>query len=165
MRVYLNGVLDGTTSQTGPISDSDAGIEIGRRRGDFIDGVIDEVRISAEALGAGEFNPLPASLQPARVPEMDVARAVVYPNPIRETDTLTVDWLDPDVRAIRIAVYQLSGKLLYTSSWAYGNVLEWSPRTEAGDLLANGFYILVVYAAADSGRSIQPAILKFAVLR
>jgi len=59
MRVYLNGVLDGTTSQTGPISDSDAGIEIGRRRRDFIDGVIDEVRISAEALGAGEFNLLP----------------------------------------------------------------------------------------------------------
>jgi C1A family cysteine protease len=60
MRVYLNGIVDGSMARTGLINTSTNPLYIGRRLSNYLDGTVDEVRLYSRALAPGEFNLLPA---------------------------------------------------------------------------------------------------------
>jgi len=58
MRVYLNGILDGSRGGTGLIDTSTSPLHIGRRLAGYLNGTVDEVRIHDRALAPGEFKQL-----------------------------------------------------------------------------------------------------------
>ena len=62
MRVYLNGVLDGSLSTTNGPASGTSPLNIGKSTYTtyYFGGLIDEVRISAAALYSANFTPVPA---------------------------------------------------------------------------------------------------------
>jgi len=92
----------------------------------------------------------PASILPMVEDEFDITdiRSALMvaniPNPVRDVHTTTFVVTGMDVDAIRVEVYDLTGRLVYRGE-ALGNELTWHTEDLTGLPLANGVYLYVVY--------------------
>ena len=68
------------------------------------------------------------------------------------------------VSAIRVEIYDLSGRLVYSTGEIAGRKVEWHTEDANGELLANGVYLYRMYAKV-AGRWVASEIRKLAILR
>ncbi|MFC2078670.1 LamG-like jellyroll fold domain-containing protein [Candidatus Bipolaricaulota bacterium] len=159
MRLYINGVLDGSKAQTGNIYGS-AGIggnplSIGRVRyqDSYYYGatmLIDEVQIQAAVVQPGDFN-LPSASLPERTNPLalDVSElARIVPSPVREAPATFVIG-DVAYTQFSVDIYDLSGRRVFASGWRTEDIITWDLRTTNGDSAANGVYVCVIRAIMD----------------
>ena len=68
------------------------------------------------------------------------------------------------VEAIKIRVFDLSGRLVYSSGEITGTSLDWHTENDYGDILANGVYLWKMYAKIG-GEWIESKVKKLVILR
>ena len=153
--LWVSGVQEATAAVvTGTLNPSQA-LHIGRRNGsssqDFR-GSIDEVRIHNRALAPAEFNLLSGAVWSAlEGNSFSLERIVSFPNPVREGE-VTFRAEGEGIQRISVEVYTLSGDRLYASPWEAGTEQVWDPIGPAGEALARGIYILVLWARGPDGQ-------------
>ena len=160
MRIYLDGVLDGSKPQVGSIFGSSATgthpLNIGRLRywDSYYYGsqmLIDEVRIHNRALAPAEFNILPQARNSDAAEgglRSSLYKAVVIPNPVHSAPArFAID--GGDIKHLSVVVYDLSGSRLFDSGWQVGDAIEWDLRNARGQDVANGVYICIVRVRGD----------------
>ncbi len=86
-----------------------------------------------------------------------------YPNPVRDVHTTTFTVLGVEAEAIRVEVYDLTGRLVWKSE-AFGNELVWHTEDLSGLPLANGVYLYIAYVKVD-GDWIRLEPQKLVILR
>jgi hypothetical protein len=70
-----------------------------------------------------------------------------------------------DVAAVKVEVFNLTGRLVYASDFTDGNVLHWNGLSNAGQPLANGVYLYVLTAKARNGDVVRTKVQKLVILR
>ncbi len=71
------------------------------------------------------------------------------PNPVTDVHTATFEVTGPMatlVEAIKVQIFDLSGRLVYESVEVYGTSLDWHTDNNYGEYLANGAYLYKLYA-------------------
>jgi hypothetical protein len=166
MRIYVDGVEKASGTFTGTRQASDAPVKLGvyphggGNWGLYFNGVLDEVKIHAEAIVPGP----PASALPqayAALPPLE--RAVVMPNPVVDSALFKAE--GADILKIRFQIYDLAGKELYDSDWRLGSTLEWDCRDADGRRVANGAYLYVIRIRDSQGRETVSPVGKVFLLR
>ncbi len=66
---------------------------------------------------------------------------------------------------IRVQVFNLAGKAIFTSTWQRGSELEWRALTNDGRSVANGVYLYVISARSGDGSLVRSRIQKLVILR
>ncbi|MEW5825452.1 MAG: hypothetical protein AB1778_01345, partial [Candidatus Bipolaricaulota bacterium] len=115
-------------------------------------GSIDEVRIHNRALEPGDYALLRTALNDTLGAGAASAGGAVslLPNPMTgESVTLVVN--SADVEALQFAIYDLSGRLVHESVWHIGAAATWLGEDMAGRLVANGAYLVRLFARYGSG--------------
>ena len=117
--------------------------------------------LSLSALGPADELPPP----PPPPPSTDTGALTVVnvPNPVRDVSTTTFRVLGGFVQAIRVRIYDLSGRLVYKAE-GQGNELVWHTQNLAGEYLANGVYLYRVEAKV-AGQWIALEVKKLAIYR
>jgi hypothetical protein len=67
--------------------------------------------------------------------------------------------------AIKVEVYDLSGRIIFISDWTEGNRLEWHLEDSLGKAVANGIYLYMITARDSMGRLIKSDVAKLVVTR
>ena len=89
------------------------------------------------------------------------------PNPVTDVNTTVFEVMGEgaeSVSAIRVEIYDLSGRLVYSTGEIAGRKVEWHTEDINGELLANGVYLYRMYAKV-AGRWVASEIRKLAILR
>jgi len=110
-----------------------------------------------EATDLGEGWDVPDSLEPEELQVVNV------PNPVRDVRTTTFTVLGVEAEALRVEVYDLSGRLVWKAE-ALGNKLVWHTEDLTGLPLANGVYLYIAYVKVD-GEWIRLEPQKLVILR
>lgn len=76
--------------------------------------------------------------------EAEALKVVNTPNPVRDVHTTTFTVLGVEAEAMRVEVYDLTGRLVWKAE-APGNELVWHTEDLTGLPLANGVYLYVTY--------------------
>lgn len=127
----------------------------------FVGWLVDDVRVTKASAGS----PLPMAVTPA--PATPRAGTQIsffnYPNPVRDVHTTTFAVRGAEAEAIRVEVFDLSGRLVYTAEVA-GSELVWHTQDQLGRYLANGVYLYRVHAKV-AGTWISSELQKLAIYR
>jgi len=109
---------------------------------DYMGWLVDDVEVSAAS--AAEAGPLAVA---AVAPAAPAVRLEVYnlPNPVRDVHTTRFTVRGGEVDAIRVEIYDLSGRLVWSGEAPEGE-LEWHTDDLAGTWVANGVYLYLAYA-------------------
>ena len=111
--------------------------------------------------------PAPPSILPGIPPtEVDLVFTNI-PNPITDVHTTTFVVTGPMsglVEAIKVQIFDLSGRLVYESGEIPGTGLDWHTDNDYGECLANGVYLYRMYAKIG-GEWIESKTKKLAILR
>ena len=169
-KIYKNGGSLETADFSGcsRISDN-SDLNIGRR-GDgwadsYFNGRIDEVRIHNRALDPSEFNLLPTgNLNSILQNNLIVYKVLARPNPVR-TASVNFKIDGSGVTSIRLVIYTLSGRLVFSSNWQPGDTLEWNLRDNNGRLVANGVYLYVIQIQGINGEKKKSKVQPLFILR
>ena len=89
------------------------------------------------------------------------------PNPITDVHTTTFavkGAMAVFVEAIKVEIFDLSGRLVYESGEIPGTSLDWHTENQVGEILANGVYLYRMYAKIG-GEWIESKTKKLAILR
>ena len=108
---------------------------------------------------------LPGSMPIAPLPEN--LEFTNIPNPITDVHTSTFMVTGPTsalVEAIKVQIFDLSGRLVYESGEIPGTSLDWHTDNDYGECLANGVYLYKIYALIDGGW-VESDVRKLAILR
>ncbi|MCS7197323.1 MAG: gliding motility-associated C-terminal domain-containing protein [Candidatus Bipolaricaulota bacterium] len=70
-----------------------------------------------------------------------------------------------DVAAVKVEVFSLTGRLVYTSDFTTGNVLHWNGLSNAGQPLANGVYLYTLTVKDRNGNVMRAKVQKLVILR
>mgnify|MGYP003880843077 CR=1 FL=1 len=124
----------------------------------YLGWVVDNIWVRKAASGA-PLSPAGVVHPPSR--GMITVRAV--PNPIRDVHTTTFTVRGVDVEAIRVEVYDLSGRLVWQGE-ALGDELLWHTEDLLGRYLANGVYLYRAYVKVG-GEWLVSELQKLAILR
>jgi hypothetical protein len=92
---------------------------------------------------------------------------VNYPNPITDVHTTTFMVKGPMaalVEAIKVHIFDLSGKLVYESGEIPGTSLDWHTENQIGETLANGVYLYRMYALIGEDW-VESEVKKLVILR
>lgn len=95
-----------------------------------------------EAADLGEGWDVPDSLEPEELQVVNV------PNPVRDVRTTMFTVLGVEAEALRVEVYDLSGRLVWKAEVS-GNELVWHTEDLTGLPLANGVYLYLAYVKVD----------------
>ncbi|MCX7844949.1 MAG: T9SS type A sorting domain-containing protein, partial [Candidatus Bipolaricaulota bacterium] len=93
----------------------------------------------------------------------DLVTVVNTPNPVRDVHTTTFTVLGAEAEALRVEVYDLTGRLVWKSE-TLGNELVWHTEDLTGLPLANGVYVYIAYVKVD-GEWIKMEPQKLVILR
>ena len=102
----------------------------------------------------------PAPPKPASVDQLVVMNE---PNPVRDVHTTTFKVMGGFVEAIRVRIFDLSGRLVFEDENP-GNELTWHTENLAGEYLANGVYLYQVEVKI-AGRWNVTKVQKLAIYR
>ncbi|MFC2095150.1 LamG-like jellyroll fold domain-containing protein [Candidatus Bipolaricaulota bacterium] len=167
LEVYIDGVLSGqTTCTVSSIATNSGVLRIGAAfvSGYTFDGMMDEVRVTGEALDPGEFNTT-ADAVVESAHEISLVRIIpmIRPNPVR-LSPVTIE-LTPDVESMEIRIFALDGELVYETGWISGADLEWPLADNNGRAVANGVYLCSVRYRIQDGTTWICPIQKIFVIR
>jgi len=95
--------------------------------------------------------------------ETEALSVVNTPNPVRDVHTTTFTVLGVEAEAVRVEVYDLTGRLVWKAE-ALGNELVWHTEDLTGLSLANGVYLYIAYVKVD-GEWIRLEPQKLVILR
>lgn len=90
-------------------------------------------------------------------------RVLNTPNPIRDVHTTWFTVLGVDAEALRVEVYDLTGRLVWRAE-TEGNELPWHTEDLTGLPLANGVYLYVAYVKVG-GTWVKTEVQKLVILR
>ena len=111
--------------------------------------------------------PAPPSIVPGIPPtEADLVFTNI-PNPITDVHTTTFmvkGRMAALVETIKVQIFDLSGRLVYSSGEIAGTSVDWHTDNDYGEHLANGAYLWKMYALID-GQWIESETKKLAILR
>ena len=115
---------------------------------------------------------LPAGVTPPPPPNTPMVSASMLqfgndPNPVRDVHTTTFavkGVMASLVQAIKVEIYDQSGRLVYTSGEIQGVSVDWHTNNNYGDYLANGVYLYRMYALVN-GKWIVSQVKKLAIVR
>ena len=126
----------------------------------YVGWLVDNVRIRKAATGS----PLTGLAVPPVLPRGETRLQVFNsPNPIRDVRTTTFAVRGVEAEAIRVEIYDLSGRLVYTAEVA-GGELVWHTDDLAGRYLANGVYLWRAWVKV-AGTWIASDLQRLAILR
>jgi hypothetical protein len=97
---------------------------------------------------------------------LKAAEVTAYPNPLRspaETAHLMVD--GEGIAAVRVEVFDLSGRLVFASPFVAKDELTWRLTDASGALLANGVYLYVATIRGEHGELVRSKPRRLVVLR
>jgi len=66
------------------------------------------------------------------------------PNPVFDDDEVRFVADGQGIASIAVSIYDLSGRLVYTSGFVMGSEVTWNTKNNAGESLANGIYLYVI---------------------
>lgn len=134
---------------------------VDRHNNGFVGWLVDNILVTAADSGV----PLPClAMGPASLDRDGTGISFFnYPNPVRDVHTTTFAVRGVEAEAIRVEVYDLSGRLVYTAEVA-GSELVWHTQDQLGRYLANGVYLYRVHAKV-AGTWISSELQKVAIFR
>ena len=97
----------------------------------------------------------------------DITGFGCYPNPVTDVHTTTFEVKGAGaalVSAIKVEIYDLAGRMIYSSGEVDGTSFDWHTENAYGEYLANGVYLYRMYAEV-AGRWVLLGVEKLAVLR
>ncbi|HEU68769.1 MAG TPA: T9SS type A sorting domain-containing protein [Candidatus Acetothermia bacterium] len=126
----------------------------------YVGWLVDNVKVVKATSGS----PLSALVVPTAA-DRSLGRLSVfnYPNPVRDVHTTTFAVRGVETEAMRVEVYDLTGRLVYKDE-AAGSELVWHTQDLTGLPLANGVYLYKVYVKVG-GSWIASEVQKLVILR
>jgi hypothetical protein len=118
------------------------------------------------AIETGSALPAQADERPVETQLLSISVTCI-PNPITDVHTTTFVVTGPMsglVKAIKVQIFDLSGRLVYESGEIPGTSLDWHTENQVGETLANGVYLYRMYALIG-GEWIESKTKKLAILR
>jgi hypothetical protein len=83
-----------------------------------------------------------------------VEQVLSMPNPVRRGETARFVVKGQGIESVQVAVYDLSGRRVFTSDWYPGDIVEWHTVDDKGRRLANGAYLYLVKAKGANGEEV-----------
>ena len=166
LSLYVDGELKGTRAVGGgSIGSYDTALRLGRHGNlttERLQGDLDEVRITAGALGPAEFGllSLGADVHAQNADSIPTLEVRVRPNPVR-SDRAIFETTDPAAQQMQVIVRSAAGGVVYDSGWQSGSKISWNTRNSQEGRVANGVYIYTIcwIGSGDTIRCSEPKIL------